>query len=137
MKAASAMVILGGLLFSMIGVAWSQNSNTSGDANAASNALPRNRATGGRGRDVGPANKNPFNSAAYANSGNSLSNVGDPRLGTAAVNANTWATNAAANTAPPARRTKPKRPAKKPRKIAGTPTIGKLLAGALTAGLTR
>ena len=160
MKTKSATVILAGLLVSMIGVAWSQNSNTAGNTNSTSNALPRNRATGGRGRDVGPANRNPYKSDAYANmygwppadsntsangwvyhpeaanSGNAWSYVGNSQPVSGAVNANTM-TNVAANKVGPARKMKPRRPVKKPRKIAGTTTVGKLLAAALAAGLSR
>ena len=133
MKAKSAMAVLAGLLFSMIGVAWSQNSNTAGIANRTANAVPRARSRGNnfnyasvnRGRDVEPVNKNPYNSSANMDDN---SWVPDPA-------ANVWAANAVnANTAP---KSKPRRRSKKPRKIAGTPTVGKVLAAALAAGLTR
>ena len=151
MKAKTATVVLTGLLFSMIGVAWSQNSNTAGNTNSMSNALPRNRATGGRGRDVGPANKNPYKPGPdtnvnsvngmvyhpeYANSANAWYPAGNSQTEFDPAYSNVMA-NTPANAAPPRLMRKPRRPSKKPRKISGTPTVSKILSAALTSGFAR
>lgn len=145
MKTKTIALLLTGLLLSMIGAAWSQNSNTSKGGSTVTN-----KATGGRGRDVGPANKDPYKwktdiNAEWNPSGvNGNGMVYHPEY---ANSSNAWypadngnfeanpAANLAnypsrANTAAPPRKKKPRR-TKKPRRISGTPTVSKFLSVAL------